>query len=813
MAFTKLYLTNRTASYTPATLRGAWDDTAAVVTRALDPSKYGGGLKAPVSRSETDSGGDFDMLLYRGISGPLASQTITGDLDVLIATFQSSGTANAHYHVHVYVTQGDSDTPRGTLLTDYTEALGVNEWTVAASSAAIGRTLNAPTALASLAVTAGDRLVVEIGVVMRNTIAGSVTAGLICGTLIDDGGSSGGVGNVHIDQTAGGVQHAAFLTFSNSIAEVDSTARTTRIAVRSLSQNPPPEARVTRLSVRTLSTPPPPIMSITQLVLEVACSEDADDDPPTSIATCNGGGSVAAGTNPDTGTELATATTPLVWMELTIATGSPIIVHRWAKAGIPHGLPKSARVLEFGTVTLPLSDLDGGPESATISTLLSDVDGVLRALWVSGTIRQARVDYFVADLTTLKGGSPATPWRLFRGYVSDCRPEGDRRFRLVVQDALSARLNAIDGEPLRVPTQTIENHLGDLPNTDVMFDKPASTHLRVGLRTDWGLGVPVRWAGCGAWHGIAGGAGLVPRVDRRRSGPRGLHRRPRGDSGYSHPTVRVGVRDPTLYVPGKSGWIEADVWSERDGRRYTLIAGSDGSPAVRLAKEGRIPLVVNVCGYDTIGDGSDVTINSPSRALLHLANNYMAQDATGDWLPIDAVNGESLFDTETFEAVHTVQDALGYACAGVVGGDYQAKPWTDVIAEFCRSFGTTSASTAMGRACWCSSIARTCQWKRGCSPRAPSSSTACSFRGVCRSRTRSATSTRVTTSLHCPISHLRKRPDCRSIRSLVTGSQDSRPSETRSRLRTWAEAHEAGADSGAGIHHGARCRYGGTRGQ
>ena len=35
-SFTKLYLTNRAAPYTPATIRGAWDDTAGAVVKALD---------------------------------------------------------------------------------------------------------------------------------------------------------------------------------------------------------------------------------------------------------------------------------------------------------------------------------------------------------------------------------------------------------------------------------------------------------------------------------------------------------------------------------------------------------------------------------------------------------------------------------------------------------------------------------------------------------------------------------------------------------------------------------------------------------
>lgn len=164
--------------------------------------------------------------------------------------------------------------------------------------------------------------------------------------------------------------------------------------------------------------------------------------------------------------------------------------------------------------------------------------------------------------------------------------------------------------------------------------------------------------------------------------------------------VRVQVSDDAFalgrpFVPGKPGWIEPNDWSVRDGRRWTLVAGRADDPAIILAKEGTIPLVVNVCGLvadQSLSSSPNGTVNSPALALLLLMNNYLVQDATGDFLPILMDDDVPLFDTDSFNAVHDALVAMadtGYepAIAGAVGGDFQQRSWRDRVAEFCKSFG------------------------------------------------------------------------------------------------------------------------------
>jgi hypothetical protein len=235
VAFTTLYLTDITAPYTPATIRGAWDDTAGAVTRALSPQNVGPGAVTSVSRAEAVTTNNYDVLLYRGVSGKLGAQTISGTLDVVIGVDESSLLANMCYHLHVYVTQGDSDTPRGTLLSNYVETTA-NEWPATASSA--GRALASAQSLSSLAVSAGDRLVVEIGYVAINTSGTSFIGTLYYGTganipvLAAGGASATGVGSI---------------TFSSSITEDTAPAiRATQHFAELVSNGSAGDVRVTQ---------------------------------------------------------------------------------------------------------------------------------------------------------------------------------------------------------------------------------------------------------------------------------------------------------------------------------------------------------------------------------------------------------------------------------------------------------------------------------------------------------------------------------------------------------------------------------------
>ena len=220
MSFTKLYLTNRTAPFTPTNVRGTWTDTVNLVTRALDPSKSDGGSRAVVGRTDSVTTNPFDALLYRGVSGPLDAQTISGTIDVCLGVNETNASADMCYKIHVYVTVGDSDTVRGTLLSNYAETTA-NEWSVdaggtGAGTSLAGRQLASAQTLSSLAISAGDRIVVEIGYHALNSVSTSFTGWLNYGTV------SGTDLRVFDDITTGTTNqstHAGYITFSSSISE------------------------------------------------------------------------------------------------------------------------------------------------------------------------------------------------------------------------------------------------------------------------------------------------------------------------------------------------------------------------------------------------------------------------------------------------------------------------------------------------------------------------------------------------------------------------------------------------------------------
>lgn len=256
---TKFYLTALAAPYTPATLRGAWDDTAGAVTRALQTTKTGGGSITSVARAETNTSTTFDVLLYRGVSGPLAAQTISGTLDVVLGILESSASADFCFHVHVYVTQGDSDTPRGTILTDYVETTA-NEWPTTAT----GKGLASAQTLSSLAISSGDRLVVEIGLIARNNVATSFTGTLRYGTLdptLLTEAADLSAGSTSVTTLAG------FVAFSGAISENAATGRVSQVSPDLISSGAK-EARISQISPEIVSSGAKAVRA-SQVMLEV----------------------------------------------------------------------------------------------------------------------------------------------------------------------------------------------------------------------------------------------------------------------------------------------------------------------------------------------------------------------------------------------------------------------------------------------------------------------------------------------------------------------------------------------------------------
>src|SRR5438067_8736845 len=102
------------------------------------------------------------VIVTRMISGPLpVDQTISGTMNLVIATYESANNQNAFFQFHVYVLRAP-DTVVGTLMSNYAEAsTSGNEWPT--SSVGKGPAGGTAKALSSVAALAGDRIVIESG--------------------------------------------------------------------------------------------------------------------------------------------------------------------------------------------------------------------------------------------------------------------------------------------------------------------------------------------------------------------------------------------------------------------------------------------------------------------------------------------------------------------------------------------------------------------------------------------------------------------------------------------------------------------------
>jgi hypothetical protein len=261
---TRYYLTRTAPAYTPAN-KGAWDDTASAVTDALDRYKEGGGQITTVSRAETSNSNTFDVLLYKGVTGPLGAQTVSGTVTWVLAALESGSDADMFTHVHVWATTGDTNTVRGTLLTDYVESAAADEWPT--GLAVSGRAINSAQTVTNTTLTAGDRIVVEIGYIARNVLTASRTGTLGYGTLSSLDGS------VQSDLTSGGDATVlpSYIEFSADLTEVSGSvvARETQAVVEPAYQGSGRGIRLTQAIDEVGRTGSGRGIRLTQAALEV----------------------------------------------------------------------------------------------------------------------------------------------------------------------------------------------------------------------------------------------------------------------------------------------------------------------------------------------------------------------------------------------------------------------------------------------------------------------------------------------------------------------------------------------------------------
>lgn len=172
----KYYFQNFAAGYDPATERGAWDKTSGYAAKKLGDIKYG--TQTSTANAETSSTSDYDVLVVKAVSNPLPQDTLfTGKVHYCLKQQESSTYANMGLHSHIFVTAGDTDVVRGTLLSGAisptemsTTASGLEEWYDIS-------TVNAQ---------AGDRIVFEAGYRAVNTSTTSYSGSIFYGGTSSD---------------------------------------------------------------------------------------------------------------------------------------------------------------------------------------------------------------------------------------------------------------------------------------------------------------------------------------------------------------------------------------------------------------------------------------------------------------------------------------------------------------------------------------------------------------------------------------------------------------------------------------------------
>ena len=257
---TRFYLHNAAAPYTPATIRGEWDSTASSVTKLLDTGKTPSNVRAYTQISASGAA-DYSYLHYRGVTGTLAAGTIgTGTVNLCVSFREDSAGTDAYWRVHIYVTAGDSDTVRGTLLDHYAET-STNELPVAVNNAS---SLQSAQSLSSVVVSNGDRIVVELGLVKR----GATTSNC----LMVYGCDSGAVA-VAVGEEAWAANRVAWVEFSETISGSSSiVGRVTQATVEGAFGEAAAEARVSHAAAEVVILTDNEPLRVSQVVGELVRS-------------------------------------------------------------------------------------------------------------------------------------------------------------------------------------------------------------------------------------------------------------------------------------------------------------------------------------------------------------------------------------------------------------------------------------------------------------------------------------------------------------------------------------------------------------
>jgi hypothetical protein len=438
---------------------------------------------------------------------------------------------------------------------------------------------------------------------------------------------------------------------------------------------------------------------VTQLLLISGYDEDAEDDAPDPGDACDGGGTVPSGTNPSV-SSMDGMVAPEFKIEIDVGGGSPTTL-RLAKGRIPDddGYCEPL-VLAVGEIERAASDAMGGVEAATQVVRVGDTAGTFKAYMEEDALQDRPARTYVRDGAT--GGA----WILrFQGTITEFEPETDHSFTLTIQDRLTAMANSPFSDQRLLPQTLMDGtNVTDQTPTQSLHGKPFK--LLYGGMSDESLGasaqglVPLDYAAqTSAFYPTLpanldlyiAGLGYVTNIHRVFGAP--------NVESETEPTTKEAIPDSAwgvwAWAPFKPGWPYADNWIELGGKRYTGVLLDQSTVTTRLAREGRVPLSMNLCGYPG-ANGQMIDALEDQWAHFHINFVYGNYDGTGAFASsVPTVNGYSVIDMASVAACKAATAAMlpgGLKGAFIIAYDLEQRTYFEINAQFMTSLGAGAVS-------------------------------------------------------------------------------------------------------------------------
>lgn len=420
-----------------------------------------------------------------------------------------------------------------------------------------------------------------------------------------------------------------------------------------------------------------------------------DGGIPPSYAPCSTGGDPATASDPTDPQSLTDAVSPVFWLRLTLPDAT---VLRYNSQGLNftsgNGEVSTPRVLQWGDITHALADEQGSVEAFRTSVTLSDADRALRTHLAHASNRHIDSREAIIYVETRANAAASTAPRVAaRGVITNWKSDTDLTVTLEIADPLGFRYSAISldrpypfrrisanffpGCPEQNLGRAVPEIYGDYGDDGLWAADPRRTPIGINPVIDIGPAADINGLGVGgmdracliAGHALGGIQSLF------------------GSNNHedSPGSVRLPLGSAEFRLPGVGGWPLYHDITGLDGNveRFAIMTGI--GPRMDAHVNGQVPITLNVCGTEDVGDGTgDVITNAVSQVQHFIQHKVLGNYRTGNYgaVPTFPSSSTPKINTTSFNAARTI---INNRVGGYVGAFYigDQKPTRQHLAELC----------------------------------------------------------------------------------------------------------------------------------